>query len=77
MLQHAAGAGGSDPLSAEVVLDCQRNTCQGWQSFSSGAPGVDTVRICPGPLGSYLEIGVNGGINRLDAGQMVIGEFTG
>jgi hypothetical protein len=35
------------------------------------------VRISPGPLGSYLQIGVNGGINRLDAGQMVFGEFTG
>ena len=77
MLQHPAGAGGGHPFGAEVVLDGQGNPRQRGQLFAGSPQGINAIGIGPSPLGGDLEIGVNGGVDRCDPGQMVIGELPG
>ena len=74
-LEHAAGAGSAYTLCAEIVLDPQRDAGQWRKVLSGSASLIDAVGVCTGSLGGDLQKGMHAGVDRVNPGQVMVGEL--
>jgi len=63
-------------LSRKNILLRDRNTCQRRQRFAGGDKRINFIGLGVGAFGRKSEIGVEGGILRVDSGEEVGGEFA-
>ena len=75
MLQHPTGAGGADAFGAEIVLDAQRDPGQWRQILTRLTSLIDAISVGTRPLGGDIQKGIHAGVNRLNPGQVMVGEF--